>query len=152
MSKKFPDPNKLAKDFAKLRVGGRKKDENKTTGLSSEQAPLRHYNSLAVKKINEKKKEEDVSFDDIQTVKEVVKDPTYKAEEIIGTGSFGTGSKKKKKKSLNLTLSFLKKVYLARVNETGETVAIKKVLQDKRFKVFFFLFPTTNKKFFFFLE
>eukprot|EP01080_Neovahlkampfia_damariscottae_P005737 gene5737-9560_t len=111
---KFPDPNKLAKDFAKLRVGGKKKDDSKKSGVSNE-APLRHYNSLAVKKINENKKKDEVSFDDIQTVKEVVKDPTYKAEKIIGTGSFGT-------------------VYLAKVNETGETVAIKKVLQDKRFK------------------
>lgn len=40
---------------------------------------------------------------------------TYSAERIIGNGSFGV-------------------VYEAKVVETGEVVAIKKVLQDKRFK------------------
>lgn len=39
----------------------------------------------------------------------------YSAERVIGSGSFGV-------------------VYLAKVFETGESVAIKKVLQDKRFK------------------
>jgi serine/threonine protein kinase len=39
----------------------------------------------------------------------------YSAERVIGSGSFGV-------------------VFLAKVLETGETVAIKKVLQDKRFK------------------
>jgi hypothetical protein len=127
MSKKFPDPSKLAKDFAKLRVGGsKKKDETQKSNLT--EAPLRHYNSLAVSKIQKDQKKEEVNFDDVQTVKEVVKDPTYKAEKVIGTGSFGTGF---------LSFFFLNfKVYLAKVNETGETVAIKKVLQDKRFKVF----------------
>ena len=41
---------------------------------------------------------------------------SYAAERVIGNGSFGV-------------------VYQATVIETGETVAIKKVLQDKRFKV-----------------
>lgn len=40
----------------------------------------------------------------------------YAAERVIGNGSFGV-------------------VYQATVIETGETVAIKKVLQDRRFKV-----------------
>ncbi|CAG9314727.1 unnamed protein product [Blepharisma stoltei] len=40
---------------------------------------------------------------------------TYSATKIIGNGSFGT-------------------VYQSSVNETGETVAIKKVFQDKRYK------------------
>lgn len=40
---------------------------------------------------------------------------SYSAERIIGNGSFGV-------------------VFQAAVVETGETVAIKKVLQDKRFK------------------
>ena len=40
---------------------------------------------------------------------------TYNAERVIGNGSFGV-------------------VYQARVAETGETVAIKKVYQDKRYK------------------
>jgi glycogen synthase kinase 3 beta len=40
---------------------------------------------------------------------------SYAAERVIGTGSFGV-------------------VYQASVLESGETVAIKKVLQDKRFK------------------
>lgn len=40
---------------------------------------------------------------------------SYTAEKVIGHGSFGV-------------------VFLAKVVETGETVAIKKVLQDKRFK------------------
>jgi glycogen synthase kinase 3 beta len=40
---------------------------------------------------------------------------SYSAERVIGTGSFGV-------------------VYQATVLETGETVAIKKVLQDRRFK------------------
>ncbi|EER07230.1 glycogen synthase kinase-3 alpha, putative [Perkinsus marinus ATCC 50983] len=40
---------------------------------------------------------------------------TYKAQRIIGSGAFGV-------------------VYEAKVQETGETVAIKKVFQDKRFK------------------
>jgi cobalamin biosynthesis Mg chelatase CobN len=39
----------------------------------------------------------------------------YSAERVIGSGSFGV-------------------VFLAKVFETGESVAIKKVLQDKRFK------------------
>lgn len=39
----------------------------------------------------------------------------YSAERVIGSGSFGV-------------------VFLAKVLETGDTVAIKKVLQDKRFK------------------
>ena len=41
---------------------------------------------------------------------------SYAAERVIGNGSFGV-------------------VYQATVIETGETVAIKKVLQDRRFKV-----------------
>jgi serine/threonine protein kinase len=41
---------------------------------------------------------------------------SYTAERVIGNGSFGV-------------------VFLAKVYETGECVAIKKVLQDKRFKV-----------------
>ena len=41
---------------------------------------------------------------------------SYTAEKIIGQGSFGV-------------------VFLARVVETSELVAIKKVLQDRRFKV-----------------
>lgn len=40
---------------------------------------------------------------------------TYMAERVVGTGSFGT-------------------VFQAKCVETGETVAIKKVLQDKRYK------------------
>ncbi|EER18587.1 glycogen synthase kinase-3 alpha, putative [Perkinsus marinus ATCC 50983] len=40
---------------------------------------------------------------------------TYKAQRIIGSGAFGV-------------------VYEAKVQETGETVAIKKVFEDKRFK------------------
>lgn len=40
---------------------------------------------------------------------------SYAAERVIGNGSFGV-------------------VYQATVIETGETVAIKKVLQDRRFK------------------
>lgn len=40
---------------------------------------------------------------------------SYRAEKVIGTGSFGV-------------------VFLARVVETGELVAIKKALQDKRFR------------------
>ena len=42
---------------------------------------------------------------------------SYKALQVVGTGSFGV-------------------VIQAQVVETGELVAIKKVLQDKRFKVF----------------
>lgn len=41
---------------------------------------------------------------------------SYAAERVIGNGSFGV-------------------VYQATVIESGETVAIKKVLQDRRFKV-----------------
>jgi glycogen synthase kinase 3 beta len=41
---------------------------------------------------------------------------SYAAERVIGNGSFGI-------------------VYQATAIETGETVAIKKVLQDRRFKV-----------------
>jgi hypothetical protein len=41
---------------------------------------------------------------------------SYAAEKAVGNGSFGT-------------------VYQATVLETGETVAIKRVLQDRRFKV-----------------
>jgi glycogen synthase kinase 3 beta len=40
---------------------------------------------------------------------------TYKSERVLGSGSFGI-------------------VYQAQVTETGETVAIKKVFQDKRYK------------------
>jgi glycogen synthase kinase 3 beta len=40
---------------------------------------------------------------------------TYTAECIVGSGSFGV-------------------VFKAKIAETGETIAIKKVLQDKRFK------------------
>lgn len=40
---------------------------------------------------------------------------SYAAERVIGNGSFGV-------------------VYQASVIDTGETVAIKKVLQDRRFK------------------
>ncbi|XP_076946695.1 shaggy-related protein kinase zeta-like, partial [Bidens hawaiensis] len=40
---------------------------------------------------------------------------SYMAERVVGTGSFGT-------------------VFQAKCLETGETVAIKKVLQDKRYK------------------
>uniref|UniRef100_A0A7S4S4S2 Protein kinase domain-containing protein n=1 Tax=Alexandrium monilatum TaxID=311494 RepID=A0A7S4S4S2_9DINO len=40
---------------------------------------------------------------------------TYQAERVLGSGSFGV-------------------VYQAHISETGETVAIKKVLQDKRYK------------------
>jgi hypothetical protein len=51
---------------------------------------------------------------------------SYAAERVIGNGSFGV-------------------VYQATVLETGEVIAIKKVLQDRRFKVidnpFFFLSP-----------
>ena len=42
---------------------------------------------------------------------------SYSAERVIGNGSFGV-------------------VFQATVVETGEIVAIKKVLQDRRFKVF----------------
>ena len=44
----------------------------------------------------------------------------YSAERIIGNGSFGV-------------------VFRATIAQTGEVVAIKKVLQDKRFKVRLFL-------------
>lgn len=44
---------------------------------------------------------------------------SYAAERVIGNGSFGV-------------------VFQAVVVETGEVVAIKKVLQDRRFKVFIF--------------
>lgn len=40
---------------------------------------------------------------------------TYSNLKVVGSGSFGV-------------------VYKSRVNETGEVVAIKKVLQDKRYK------------------
>eukprot|EP00759_Apiculatamorpha_spiralis_P005992 PhF_6_TR13537/c0_g1_i1/m.21637/K03083/GSK3B; glycogen synthase kinase 3 beta len=50
---------------------------------------------------------------DVTTVQQ--KTISYTAEKVIGHGSFGV-------------------VFLAKVVETGETVAIKKVLQDKRFK------------------
>jgi hypothetical protein len=40
----------------------------------------------------------------------------FTTEKVVGNGSFGV-------------------VYEARIIETGETVAIKKVLQDRRFKV-----------------
>ncbi|KAF2303005.1 hypothetical protein GH714_012561 [Hevea brasiliensis] len=40
---------------------------------------------------------------------------SYMAERVVGTGSFGI-------------------VFQAKCLETGETVAIKKVLQDKRYK------------------
>ena len=44
----------------------------------------------------------------------------YSAERVIGNGSFGV-------------------VYQATINATSETVAIKKVLQDRRYKVSSFL-------------
>merc|ERR1719320_1432871 len=44
-----------------------------------------------------------------------IKDHRYSAERVIGNGSFGI-------------------VYQAIVNKTKETVAIKKVLQDRRYK------------------
>ena len=44
---------------------------------------------------------------------------TYNAERVIGNGSFGI-------------------VYQARVVETGEVVAIKKVFQDKRYNFYDF--------------
>lgn len=47
--------------------------------------------------------------------KETKPQPSYAAERIVGNGSFGV-------------------VYQAQVIETGETVAIKKVLQDRRYK------------------
>ena len=46
---------------------------------------------------------------------------SYSDSKVIGNGSFGV-------------------VYQAKLCETGELVAIKKVLQDKRFKVGSFLF------------
>jgi serine/threonine protein kinase len=48
------------------------------------------------------------------------KSVNYSAERIVGNGSFGI-------------------VYLAKVSDTGESVAIKKVLQDKRYKVISFI-------------
>lgn len=52
---------------------------------------------------------------------------SYTDTKVIGNGSFGV-------------------VYQARLCETNELVAIKKVLQDKRFKVSFFeLFSYFNK-------
>lgn len=47
--------------------------------------------------------------------KKQVQSFTYNAEKIIGNGSFGV-------------------VFKATIAETGETVAIKKVFQDKRYK------------------
>jgi serine/threonine protein kinase len=44
------------------------------------------------------------------------KKPNLKDEKVIGNGSFGV-------------------VFQATMADTGETVAVKKVLQDKRFKV-----------------
>lgn len=45
----------------------------------------------------------------------------YTHEKVIGNGSFGV-------------------VYQAKLMNSGENAAIKKVLQDKRFKVIFFFF------------
>lgn len=129
--------DKLAKEFLKLKVQPLKdtKDGKKVDPNSQ---PLRHYNSLAVEgtgsKIKKSEKEEPENFDDIEAVEvedtkkknpkddnkkvEKEKTPTFTAEKVIGNGSFGV-------------------VYLAKANDTGETVAIKEVLQDKRFKVSF---------------
>ncbi len=63
--------------------------------------------SIEKLKLNEKKKSESSSKPNAAI--------SYAAERVIGNGSFGV-------------------VYQATVIETGETVAIKKVLQDKRFK------------------
>jgi serine/threonine protein kinase len=122
--------DKLSKDLQKLRVTPVLKDGQQPGGPNS----LRHYNSLAVEgtgsKVKKTDKDEPVNFDDIETVEVVVaekkpkeepkpvekeKTPTYTAEKVVGNGSFGV-------------------VYLARENDTGESVAIKEVLQDKRFK------------------
>lgn len=46
---------------------------------------------------------------------------SYTAEKLIGNGSFGL-------------------VYQAKLCDTGELIAIKRVLQDKRFKVIFVFF------------
>lgn len=50
---------------------------------------------------------------------------SYTDSKIIGNGSFGV-------------------VYQAKLCDTGEMVAIKKVLQDKRFKVVFFFCNRLN--------
>ena len=50
------------------------------------------------------------------TMAEEDKKPNLKDEKVIGNGSFGV-------------------VFQATMADTGETVAVKKVLQDKRFKV-----------------
>ena len=52
---------------------------------------------------------------DQQSKKKQQQNITYNAEKIIGNGSFGV-------------------VFKATIAETGETVAIKKVFQDKRYK------------------
>ena len=54
---------------------------------------------------------------------------SYCDTKVIGNGSFGV-------------------VYQARLLESGDLVAIKKVLQDKRFKVFFYSFETLMKMLF----
>ena len=52
---------------------------------------------------------------------------TYNAERVIGNGSFGI-------------------VYQARVVETGEVVAIKKVFQDKRYILNFYFYNFSRLK------
>lgn len=132
--------DKLTKEFLKLKVQPVKEGKDGKMNVDSKNIssqPLRHYNSLAVEgtgtKVKKSEKEEPENFDDIEAVEvveekkkpeipkteskiEKEKTPTFTAEKVIGNGSFGV-------------------VYLAKANDTGETVAIKEVLQDKRFKV-----------------
>lgn len=62
-------------------------------------------------------------------------DLQYADNKVIGNGSFGTFLTFILK---ILILIYLGVVYLAKLVQTNEQVAIKKVLQDKRFKVLVF--------------
>lgn len=56
----------------------------------------------------------------------------YDAQRMIGHGSFGAGNFSWTRIYIFLIAFFL--VYLAKNTETNELIAIKKVLQDRRFK------------------